>query len=220
MHHLQQHASPGKALTQCNPVELRQVDRAAALDHRYDSPIRAEIVAQELSPGCVVDQLSGLGVEVDQDQVGATDQRAGLAAQANATEVWGAGAGADCDLDAVVLEPLRQVLPEPGVLGDDESGASSRELCCHVASAILPRSRAPDSGPTARSLRDYRHKICAADTAYNRLMDAPAGYFHWGFILISIPNLLILAGMIVFFAIALFIPMGSEEPTGGEEERR
>lgn len=51
----------------------------------------------------------------------------------------------------------------------------------------------------------------------DRLMDTPAAYFHWGFILLSVPNLLVIAGMIVLFAIALFIPLGHEEPDDGEE---
>jgi hypothetical protein len=37
-------------------------------------------------------------------------------------------------------------------------------------------------------------------------VDTPATYFHWGFILISIPNLLVIGGMIVLFAIALVAP--------------
>jgi hypothetical protein len=37
-------------------------------------------------------------------------------------------------------------------------------------------------------------------------MDTPTSYFHWGFILISRPNLLVIAGMIVLFAIALLAP--------------
>jgi hypothetical protein len=37
-------------------------------------------------------------------------------------------------------------------------------------------------------------------------MDTPTTYVHWGFILISIPNLLVIAGMIVLFAIALVAP--------------
>ena len=37
-------------------------------------------------------------------------------------------------------------------------------------------------------------------------MDSPANYFHWGFILISQPNLLVIAGMVVLFAIALVAP--------------
>ncbi len=37
-------------------------------------------------------------------------------------------------------------------------------------------------------------------------MDTPATYFHWGFILISVPNLLVIAGMVVLFAIALVVP--------------
>ena len=74
-------------------------------------------------------------------------------------------------------------------------------------------------GRRARCRRDLWHLLSTADVAYNHLMDAPAGYFHWGFILISVPNLLLLAGMIVLFALALFVPMGSEEPAGREEEK-
>jgi hypothetical protein len=37
-------------------------------------------------------------------------------------------------------------------------------------------------------------------------VDTPTTYFHWGFILISMPNLLVIGGMIVLFAVALFAP--------------
>jgi hypothetical protein len=37
-------------------------------------------------------------------------------------------------------------------------------------------------------------------------MDSPAGYLHLGFILISYPNLLVIGGMLVLFAIALLAP--------------
>jgi hypothetical protein len=37
-------------------------------------------------------------------------------------------------------------------------------------------------------------------------MDTTASYFHWGFILISLPNLIVIAGMIVLFAIGLIAP--------------
>jgi hypothetical protein len=43
-------------------------------------------------------------------------------------------------------------------------------------------------------------------------MDTPAQYFHWGFILISVPNLIVIGGMVVLFAIALIAPF----PRGGE----
>jgi hypothetical protein len=42
-------------------------------------------------------------------------------------------------------------------------------------------------------------------------MDSPASYFDWGFINISIPNLLVIVGMIVLFAVALVAPF----PHGG-----
>jgi hypothetical protein len=37
-------------------------------------------------------------------------------------------------------------------------------------------------------------------------MDSPATYLHWSFILISVPNLLVIAGMLVLFAVALVAP--------------
>lgn len=37
-------------------------------------------------------------------------------------------------------------------------------------------------------------------------MDAPANYLHWGFIFISVPNLIVIVGMIVLFGIALIAP--------------
>ena len=42
-------------------------------------------------------------------------------------------------------------------------------------------------------------------------MDTPAGYLHWGFILISIPNLLLIGLMIVLFTLALVIPLPGEK---------
>ena len=45
-------------------------------------------------------------------------------------------------------------------------------------------------------------------------MDSPATYLHWGFILISMPNLLVIAGMILLFAVALVAPF----PYAGEGE--
>lgn len=42
-------------------------------------------------------------------------------------------------------------------------------------------------------------------------MDTPASYFHWGFILISVPNLIVIGVMIVLFAIALVAPFPHAE---------
>jgi hypothetical protein len=47
-------------------------------------------------------------------------------------------------------------------------------------------------------------------------MDSPAGYLHLGFVLISYPNLILIGGMIVLFAIALLAPFHG---VGDEEER-
>ena len=42
-------------------------------------------------------------------------------------------------------------------------------------------------------------------------MDSPTIYYHWGFILISLPNLLVIGGMIVLFAIGLVAPFPREK---------
>ena len=44
-------------------------------------------------------------------------------------------------------------------------------------------------------------------------MDSPATYFHWGFIYISVPNLLVIVAMIVLFALALIVPFAHVEET-------
>ena len=50
-------------------------------------------------------------------------------------------------------------------------------------------------------------------------MDTPATYLHWGFILISVPNLLVIAAMIVLFALALVVPFphGEEADDAGHK---
>ena len=47
-------------------------------------------------------------------------------------------------------------------------------------------------------------------------LDSPAGYLHFGFVLISYPNLIVIGGMIVLFAIALLAPFHG---VGDGEER-
>jgi large-conductance mechanosensitive channel len=40
-------------------------------------------------------------------------------------------------------------------------------------------------------------------------MDAPAPYIHWGFILISLPNFLLICVMVLLFVLALVAPFPS-----------
>ena len=49
-------------------------------------------------------------------------------------------------------------------------------------------------------------------------MDSPAGYLHLGFIVISLPNLALIAAMIVIFGIALIAPFPREGGRGGGGE--
>jgi hypothetical protein len=42
-------------------------------------------------------------------------------------------------------------------------------------------------------------------------VDNPATYLHWGFILISVPNLVVIGGMIVLFALAMVLPFPTHD---------
>jgi hypothetical protein len=48
-------------------------------------------------------------------------------------------------------------------------------------------------------------------------VDAPAPYFHWGFILISLPNLVLIGVMVLLFIVALIAPFPAH---GTNEEER
>ncbi|HEY1168160.1 MAG TPA: hypothetical protein VGE81_04150 [Candidatus Limnocylindrales bacterium] len=50
-------------------------------------------------------------------------------------------------------------------------------------------------------------------------MDTPATYLSWNFILISVPNLLMIAGMIVVFVVALLAPFPSHAHVTEPEDR-
>jgi hypothetical protein len=45
-------------------------------------------------------------------------------------------------------------------------------------------------------------------------MDAPAPYFHWAFIQISLPNLVVIGVMLLIFALALVLPFPGHRDTG------
>ncbi len=49
-------------------------------------------------------------------------------------------------------------------------------------------------------------------------MNEPAPYFHWGFILISLPNLVLIGVMVLVFIVALIAPFPGHGTK--EEERR
>ncbi|HZV49279.1 MAG TPA: hypothetical protein VFD49_05880 [Candidatus Dormibacteraeota bacterium] len=49
-------------------------------------------------------------------------------------------------------------------------------------------------------------------------MDTPATYFHWGFILISVPNGALILGMIALFVTALLAPFPGHRRHHGSEE--
>jgi hypothetical protein len=53
---------------------------------------------------------------------------------------------------------------------------------------------------------------------YGDAVDQPAGYLHWGFILISWPNLILIGLMVVLFVLALILPFPGHRPRSEEEK--
>ncbi|HEV2952919.1 MAG TPA: hypothetical protein VG015_02380 [Candidatus Dormibacteraeota bacterium] len=57
-------------------------------------------------------------------------------------------------------------------------------------------------------------------------MDSPATYLHWGVILISVPNLIVIVTMLVVFGLALIAPFphrdvapDADRPSQGDSEK-
>ena len=51
-------------------------------------------------------------------------------------------------------------------------------------------------------------------------MNSPAPYLHWGFILISLPNLVLILVMLLLFALAVVLPFphrGGGRPGGRDD---
>jgi len=49
----------------------------------------------------------------------------------------------------------------------------------------------------------------------------PAGrYVHWGVVLISVTNLLVIVAMVILFVLALVVPFGSGHDQENDQERR
>lgn len=51
------------------------------------------------------------------------------------------------------------------------------------------------------------------------LVDTPATYLHWEFVLISVPNLILLLAMIAIFVVAVLAPFPRHVESGGAEEQ-
>jgi len=49
-------------------------------------------------------------------------------------------------------------------------------------------------------------------------MDTPASYLHWSFILISLPNLVLVIVMLALFAAALLAPFPGHGDTAGRRK--
>lgn len=47
-------------------------------------------------------------------------------------------------------------------------------------------------------------------------LNSPATYLHWGIILISVPNLVVIAVMVLVFALAILLPMPGHQTEEGD----
>ena len=80
------------------------------------------------------------------------------------------------------------------------------------------RARYGQVALAARAVRPYTGR-CTGGTLVQ--VDSPATYLHWGFILISLPNLVLIGVMIALFVLALVLPFPGhrEKPEPPEEKR-
>lgn len=93
----------------------------------------------------------------------------------------------------------------------DRQGASTPAVCERVLATRRGVGAASPYGPPQRAAADTERKESAA-------LDTPATYLNWNFILISIPNLLMILGMIALFVVALLAPFpGHDDPVEPED---
>ena len=50
-------------------------------------------------------------------------------------------------------------------------------------------------------------------------MDTPAPYVHWAFVLISVPNLVLIGVMLALFAVALLAPFPGHGDSGARRRK-
>jgi len=51
-------------------------------------------------------------------------------------------------------------------------------------------------------------------------MDSPAQYLHWGFILLSVPNLVVIGLMLGLFGAALIVPFPTRNGPKSREQKQ
>src|SRR5260370_25296315 len=89
-----------------------------------------------------------------------------------------------------------------GTHDDAPPSISTSRLDRAGSGAEVPELPGP-FGPTDRSTPRTES---APSRTPRACMDTPPTYFHWGFILISVPNLVVIGWLVLLFAIALFAP--------------
>jgi hypothetical protein len=83
-------------------------------------------------------------------------------------------------------------------------------LCPYWTGLLVARQWRGRGPPRlARTRKEVAHSV-----------DVPAQYLHWGFILISIPNLLLILGMLVVFVAALVVPFPHRDDDGRQDGPR
>ena len=57
-------------------------------------------------------------------------------------------------------------------------------------------------------------------SALSMVTDPAGRYVHWGVVLISVTNLLVIAAMVLLFVLALVVPFGSGQDQESDQEGR
>ena len=88
----------------------------------------------------------------------------------------------------------------------------------NVSAAALSALAASQERPATRAV--WTRSAAGRNRTEVNALDTPATYLNWNFILISVPNLVVIIGMLVVFGIALFAPFpGHAEVVESEDGR-
>ena len=96
---------------------------------------------------------------------------------------------------------------------NDEIGTAARTLGPPFPAGLGPADPRHRTDPSAKMKQVY------VMSSLSIVADDAGRYVHWGVIQISVTNLVIIAAMVVVFALAILVPFGSRQDRKANDER-
>ncbi len=93
-----------------------------------------------------------------------------------------------------------------GVTGMSGAGQGMLRFCNRWPRSLADPARSPPD-----------NRVAAVKTRGGPPVDTPATYLQWGFLLISLPNLIVIVVMVALFVLALLAPFPRHGPERDED---